>query len=165
MVSDRRESNHDGARALAAVLRYVRSGIRSTTEVRAYLRRRGLAGQAAEAVVAECRARGLLDDGAAARLWAEQWSRRGYAWSAIRLKLSAKGFDEQALAAAERIHGTREQDEARARQVVADRFRRRFPRGQRVVQGRVARTLVSRGFDSDVIDRVLNEAFGPIPSD
>ena len=168
----RRRDN--GARALAAILRYVQSGIRSTKEVRIYLRRRGLAGEAAAVALTECRARGLLDDTAGARLWSEHWARRGYAWAAIRLKLSAKGFDEQAITAAERIHGTQGQDEARARHAVTvycERTSRRvgpslslgIPRRgiPRPKAEGLARTLASRGFDSDLIERILHDAIGP----
>jgi len=141
--------------ALAALSRYLRSGIRSTHEVQRYLRRRGVSPQAASRVVVAYQRRGLLDDGACARLWAEHWARRGYAWAAIRLKLSEKGLDGHAIEQAATRLGMASTDDARARLVVAQRARSGDGRQQRV---RLARTLASRGFDQDLIERILGDA-------
>lgn len=159
MSSSKREGSSADA-ALDGAVRYARSGVRSTREVLTYLRRRGISEERARRTVADYHARGLLDDQACARLWAEHWARRGYAWSAIRVKLSAKGFDGQALERAARRVGGVSDDEARARLVVAAYLRR-----HRSQAGRAARALASRGFDQDLIERILNESFSPIPSD
>ena len=154
--------SNDVARALSAVARYTRAHVRSTNEVLAYLQRRGVSPTLSERAVAKCQAQGLLDDRVCARLWAEQWSRRGYAWAAIRLKLSTKGLDEQSIQHATRELGRASDDEARARRVVEQQVRRRAGSPAR---SRLALMLASRGFDADLIERVLDESLGPTPID
>ena len=134
-------------------LRYAQVGVRSTRDVLTYLERRGASRQITARILAECRALGLLNDRAAARLWAEQWARRGYAAAAIRLKLQAKGFDTQISDEAAARAGSASDDEARARLLVASSLRRQSSRPGRVQ--RLARVLASRGFDPDLIERVL----------
>ena len=146
------------AHALAAALRYTRAGVRSTQEVLNYLHRRGVAPRLARRVIGEARARGVLDDHACARLWAEHWARRGYAWSAIRLRLCAKGLDEDAIEQAANQQERASDDDARARLVVARQ--RRHGAGPRQ-RSRLARTLTARGFDTDLIQQVLDESFSP----
>ena len=153
---------HDEPRVLAAIPRYVRSGVRSTQEVLTYLRRRGVSPSRAARLVREYHARGLLDDRASARLWAEHWARGGYATATIQLKLSAKGFDEHVIHATIQQWCPASDDEERARVVLAQRARRTTARPARA---RLARILASRGFDSDVIERILNGSLGPSPSD
>ena len=142
----------------AAVSRYVRSGVRSTHEALQYLRRRGVPVRRAVAVVSACQAQGLLDDRAAARLWANHWARQGYAAAAIRLKLADKAFDERDILEVIRPLRVSTAEEERARLVLARDARRRTRRPSRA---RLARVLASRGFDPDLIDRLLAESFGP----
>ncbi len=66
----------------------------------------------------------MLDDRSCARLWAEHWSRRGYAWIAIQQRLMRQGLGEGTIHAAARIVGGRSNDEDRARRVLADATRR-----------------------------------------
>ena len=54
--------------------------------------------------------------------------------------------------------GTASEDEGRARQLAAQRIRSDAGPRQRFS---LARTLASRGFDSDLIERVLNDTFSP----
>jgi SOS response regulatory protein OraA/RecX len=133
--------------------------VRSIQDVRTYLTQRGFPPAAAARAVSDCRTRGLLDDVACARLWAEHWADAGYASAAIHAKLAAKGFH------ADTIHDTTARlaasadDEARAR-LVANAFLAR--RGASTRQrASLARRLASRGFDPDVIERVLDESCGP----
>ena len=136
----------------AVVSRYLRTGVRSTQNVLQYLSHRGLSLQRAAGLVATFRARGLLDDRAAARLWADHWARQDYAASAIRLKLLDKGFDEPlAHNTVTRLIGDAD-DEERARRLLAQHLRRS---SSRPVPSRLARLLASRGFDSELIERVL----------
>ena len=136
-------------------MRYLRTGVRSTRDALQHLSRRGLSLQRATGLVAAFQAQGLLDDRAAARLWADHWARQGYAASAIRLKLLAKGFDEP-LARETISRLTRDaDDEERARRFLAQRLRRS---GSRPVPSRLARLLASRGFDSELTERVLRIA-------
>ncbi|MBI3021730.1 MAG: RecX family transcriptional regulator [Candidatus Omnitrophica bacterium] len=155
MSSSRAEGK--GRPVLAALPRYLRSSVRSSCEVVAYLRRRGLSPQRAARAVLESQASGLLDDEACARLWADHWARRGWAWAAIRAKLSLKGLDERAIDGAVRHLEAAADDGARARLVAAAYLRRHAatPTSQRTL----ARSLAFRGFDADLIDRVLRESF------
>ena len=136
--------------------RYIRTRVRSTSEAREYLRRRGASASAIRRAVAECQVRGLLDDPACARLWAAHWARSGYAWAAIFLKLREKGLGDAAIdAAAERVGRTAEDDAERARAVLAQRLRRR--QGAAPSRPGLARILASRGFDPDTIEQLLSE--------
>ena len=147
----------DPRRVGTAFARYLRSGVRSTSEALAYLRRRGVSSSRAALLLADARRRGALDDRACARLWAEQWARRGWADAAIRAKLSAKGLPARAIEGAmTRMARAGEREAARAQQVAAA-SRARQP-------GPLARALALRGFEPDVIDRLLEESFGPRPS-
>ena len=148
-------------RLLAVVTRYTQHSVRSTQDVLARLRRAGASTGTAAQVVAECRVRGIVDDDACAQLWADHWARRDYAWSAIRLKLSEKGLDAQTIDKAVHTLGSASQDEARARHAVTDALRRSSARSTPHQASRLARTLASRGFDSDLIERILNDTFGP----
>ena len=166
-TDDRAESaptakERDERHLLATIPRYVRCGVRSTQEALTYLRRHGVSVNRAERLVSAYHAQGWLDDRASARLWAEQWARRGYATATIRLKLSAKGFDERLIDETIQQRCPASDDEARARAVLAQHMRRHTARPARA---RLARALASRGFDSDVIERILNESLGPSPSD
>ena len=152
----------DTSRALAAARRYVQAGVRSRHEVTTYLRRRGVTAETASRAIATLGARGLLDDRACARLWADQWARHGYASAAIRAKLAAKGLEEETIDHAITQLQMSLGDEARAREMVVRRARPRA--GRRQERARVARTLASRGFDSDLIEQVLNESFDPLVS-
>ena len=107
-----------------------------------------------------CRARGWLDDAACARLWADHWAQRGYAWAAIRQKLTAKGLGDAAVEQAAQVLGLASDDEARASRLVASRMRRGPATGRGIVlsprqASRLARTLAGRGFDPQIIERVL----------
>ena len=141
------------ADALALATRYTRSRVRSVHEVRAYLQQHGLTARLTARVIAAGVSRGLLDDQAAAALWVEHWARHGYAWAAIRAKLAAKGFDERVVAEAGRGSGVMQTDEARARAVV-QRAATRTTSANRL---RVARRLAGRGFDQDIIERILED--------
>lgn len=150
------------AGALAAALRYARAGVRSSQEVRAYLTRREVPSSTIARVLTACGARGLLDDRACARLWVEHWMRRGYAVAAIRERLAVKGLDDQTINEVLHPVAHASSDATRAREVVARRLRGGADARQR---SRLARTLASRGFDSDVIERVLGASVGhPAPS-
>ena len=133
-------------------MRYLRTGVRSTRDALQYLSRRGLSLQRATGLVATFQAQGLLDDRAAARLWAEHWARQHYADSAIRLKLLAKGFDEPLARNTIARLLCDANDEERARRLLAQHLRRSSSRS---VPSRLARLLASRGFDSELIERVL----------
>jgi regulatory protein len=148
-------------RALAFALRYTRSGVRSTHDVRRHLKRRGVPEHLSARVVADARRRGLIDDQACARLWADHWARRGYAGAAIRQRLAAKGLEGRVIDDAARLVGAAS-DEDRARLVMEAVIRRS---AGRPVRPRLARALASRGFDGELIEQLLAQAAGPMPSD
>ena len=140
--------------AAAAFSRYLRSGVRSTCEAVAYLRRRGVSSETAARLVKSGVTRGLLDDHAAARLWTEHFVEQGYAAAAIHEKLLAKGFDETVITRAVSRCAPASSEEARAR-TVADRHAK-APAGPRAA-ARITRALAARGFDAEMIERVVNE--------
>lgn len=157
-------SSRPGRRAPVppGLLRFLGSSVRSTREVRAYLRRRGTPEADVERLLAACRNGGLLDDRLAARLWAEQWARAGFAAAAIRHKLTTKGFDAHAIDEATDQVAPPSEDAPRARLVLA-RYARRAAGA--AARPRLARALAARGFDPDVIERVLRESFGSTDPD
>lgn len=156
----------DAARAAAALGRYLRRAVHSVQEAERFLRRRGVSGAGAKVVLGGVQARGWLDDRACARLWAEHWARQGYAWSAIEVKLSAKGLQDDAICACARRLGRSSDDEARARRLAADYLQRHPPArgGPRAAAG-LARILASRGFDPELIERVLQDRLGCLSAD
>ena len=139
---------------MTAVTRYLRAGVHSKQEISAYLQRRGIQTTVAQRVMAEARANGLINDDACAKLWAEHWARRGYAWSAIRLKLTAKGLSDEVIARAAKTLHMASADLLRARELVNHHLQRTTTRN---ASPRVWRLLTSRGFDQDVIEQVLTE--------
>lgn len=147
---------------MTATIRYLRAGTHSTQDVRAYLQRRGVSSSVISRVVAVCQARGVLDDRACARLLADQWARRGWAWAVIAAKLAERGVGEPGRAAAARAVGaTGADDEARARELIAHTTRAgRTDAARR----RSLRLLAARGFDDALIEQVVTELFGSIPS-
>lgn len=110
-------------------------------------------------MVASCRRRGWLDDAACARLWADQWARAGYGWTAIQAKLQAKGLGAEAIRRADEALGLSRSDEARARQALAGCGDAGGGRS------RLARRLAARGFDAELIEQVLATSLEPTDSD
>lgn len=145
---------------MTLLARYARTGVRSRQQLLTYLHRGGVPPRTAARLIAECETRGLVDDAAGARLWADHWARRGYGWAAIHAKLAARGFDARAIEAAGRRAGLASEDEMRARQFLTERLRT-----GRIDRARLARALGSRGFDPDLIERLLDEFTGhSVPS-
>jgi len=137
------------ARALALATRYARARVRSAHEILAYLKRHRVSPRLCARILASCHTQGLVNDRACARLWAEEWARRGWSWSAIRGKLQAKGLAEEALEAAEEQLGGEAADTARAQQLIEQH------RGTPPDRARTARKLAARGFDVELIERLL----------
>lgn len=143
-------------RIKAALRRFARAGVRSRQEALDYLARHGCAPTQAAAWVRECQQLGQLDDRAAARLCAGHWARRDYADSAIRSKLLAKGFHEIQIHDSIAALQPDADDDARARRALARTLRRS---GGRHSPARLASALASRGFDSELIERILAAPF------
>ena len=152
----------DPRRALVLARRYVRFGTRSIAEVRTYLQQQHVPQRLIERLIADCSREGLLDDRACAKLLATHLADRGYAWATIHEQLLAKGLDQRLVTQVLAPLEARADDATRARALVVQlRGRRREHRPR----NRVARFLAQRGFDSELIDRVLAESFGPINAD
>ena len=147
-------------RAVSALARYVRHAVRSTHEARAYLQRLDTSPERVTSAIRIGVARGDLNDAACARLWAEQWARQGYAWAMIRERLRAKGLDEAAVAAGARAIGAPESDAERARAWIHARHPARADAQEAPGRARLSRLLSARGFDSELIEQVVNETAG-----
>jgi SOS response regulatory protein OraA/RecX len=132
-------------------MRYARGRVRSAHEVLAYLKRHQVSPRLLAHIVATCRAQGLVNDAACARLWAEEWARRGWAWGAIRGKLEAKGLPEEAIGTAEAQLGGEGGDRGRAQELI-EQHGSAHPEAR----ARIARRLASRGFDPELIERLLH---------
>ena len=132
---------------MATALRLLRGRVRSSHELRQSLTAHGLPADQIPRIVRECERRGILDDEAAARLWAQQWADRGYGWPAIRHRLLAKGFSEQTAASAGQRLGVSAAAEAQRANAWAARQRRRG-----VPRQRILRQLASRGFDPELME-------------
>jgi len=135
--------------------------VRSVQEALSALHRRGVPAGVAAAAIARCKAAGILDDRACARLWAGQWARRGYAWAAIRQQLASKGLDEGSIEEAGRSIQWSAGDAARAQAEAAARLGSRPRRAERL---RTARALAAKGFDPDLVEQVLESTLGSHPS-
>ena len=143
--------NSDGGRSgatHAAALRFCRAGVRSQRQLREWLERKGLREREVLAAVRIAQERGLLDDAVAVKLWADHWARKGYSWAVIAARLKAKGFERSRIAALAEVHGG-PADESRARRLVKSMRPSRD-------SARRARKLAARGFDTEVIERVLS---------
>ena len=140
--------------------RYLRFGTRSTAQVRAYLAARQVPERLIGRLVVECSRAGRLDDRACAKLWATTLAERGYAQAAIRSQLAVKGLDAALIEQVLSTPAARAPDDARARTMAEALLRGRSPRGPQL-RRRLARRLASRGFDAELIDRVLADSLGP----
>jgi SOS response regulatory protein OraA/RecX len=130
------------------LFRELQRRVRSVAETRAAWLRAGLAPQTVAHALASARVRGLLNDGACARLWAGTWARQGYAWAVIRRRLLDKGLDDAAVAEAESAIGGPSADGDRARAFLKRQSRRKTPQA-------LGRLLLARGFEADVMDSLL----------
>ena len=134
-----------------AFARHLRSGVRSSADALAYLRRHDVPLEHARLLLRDATRRGALDDRACARLWAEHWARQGYANAAIRARLDAKALPSSAIDDAIARLSQGEDDElSRARRLVSARRRRGRP------PARLAQALAARGFEPELIERLLD---------
>lgn len=153
----------EGDRWLRLARRYLRFGTRSRAQLRRYLTTRNVPEPVMERLLAICAREGLVDDRAGARLWAATLADRGYAQAAIRHQLSERGFDDTAIDQALNALHRHGDDEERARLAAAAAWQRA---SGSPIQRRasVARRLARRGFDSDLIGRLLADDPSTRPS-
>ena len=149
--------SHEAPRALQLARRYLRFGTRSSAELRAHLRQHGVPDAVQDSALAECARLGWIDDRACAALWADTFVERGFAWGRIREHLLAKGLDGELIARVLQPFAAQATDEHRASAWIHDRLRGRRLADPRE-QGRVARLLAARGFDHELIGRVIAAA-------
>ena len=151
MSSSRAVTDSAVARTLA--IRFSKSRVRSRQELEARLKLAQVSSRVASKIVNECQAAGLVDDEACAQLWAGHWARRGFAWGVIRQRLADKGLAASAIEQAGAAIGVGSHaDEARAREMAAGCHA--DAKGMQ----RLARRLSARGFEAEVIEKVLSGA-------
>jgi regulatory protein len=154
------------ARTVQAVRRYLRAGARSAHELRAFLRKRGVPESAVRSLVASSAKLGWVDDEACAKLCALHWANQGYATDAIRTRLLGKGLDPSIVfRILLRLHLAGD-DEPRARALVqrqrrATSSRQQTARRPRQTHRHLVGLLARRGFDQDLIERVLGQPSEP----
>ena len=139
---------------------YLRTGTRSRAEVQAYLRQRGVSLSEAARMTRELQRAGALDDRACAKLWMQRWMDEGYAQHLIRERLREKQLPERVID--ELLCDARhEPDDHRLRAIATARWAR-LPASDPRRRQRLACWLASRGFEPDLIERVLAELL-PVP--
>ena len=143
------------------VLRYLAAAPRSRAELLRRLERRGYAAEVAEATVAWLLSRGLIDDAALARQWAESLStgHRKLGQTAAKAKLLARGIDAATADAAVRAAYGSGGELTAARGAAAQALRRLVGLERPVAQRRLAGSLQRRGFGYELIRQVLRETF------
>ena len=161
-MSSSKPLHDETRRAWQLARRYLRVGTRSTDELRTYLRTKQVPPALIPPVVQHATEAGLLDDRACAILWATRLADQGYARQVIRQRLEAKGLAVSLVSRVLASRGGQDDEASRAREVV-QRVLRRSPtvRDLRTAR-RLTRLLAQRGFDSDLIDRVLAEFLDPL---
>ena len=148
-------------RTLQVVRRYLRAGARSAHELRAFLRKRGVPESTVRSLVAGSAKLGWLDDETCAKLCSLHWANQGYATDAIRTRLLAKGLDPSVVFRTLLHLHLAGDDEPRARALV-QRRRRGASSGRSAASSHrthrhLAGLLARRGFEQDLIDRVLGQ--------
>ena len=172
-MSSSKPLHDETRRAWQLARRYLRVGTRSTDELRTYLRTKQVPPALIPPVVQHATEAGLLDDRACAILWATRLADQGYARQVIRQRLEAKGLAVSLVSRVLASRGGQDDEASRAREVV----QRRLPAPAGTIGGpgrrsptvrdlrlrrRLTRLLAQRGFDSDLIDRVLAEFLEPL---
>lgn len=152
---------HDWARQI--VLRQLTAAPRSRHQLEDVLRRKDCPDDVAAAVLDRMEEVGLVDDDAyAGMLVRSQQAGRGLARRALRQELRRKGVDDDTAAAA--LAEVDPQDEEdRARALVAKKMRTMHGLEPHVQTRRLAGMLARKGYDADVTMRVVREAVREAP--
>lgn len=138
---------------------YLRRGVRSVAEARAFLERANAPQAEIAATLDALKAEGLLDERACARLWADHWARALWSSGAIREKLLEKGIEPAAIEAAAARLGLDATDAERAEALAAQK------RHARVSGTGLARVLAARGFGAELIERITGSSDATIGSE
>jgi regulatory protein len=136
-------------------LRYLSYQPRSETEIRSYLRRLGYLSNVVENVLGKLRSLNYLNDESFARSWALSRVRnRGYGPTRIEQELRSKGIVQATIREIMRETFEQENEETRAKQLLAKRFT-----GQNFKEPKVSRRaaafLQRRGYGAKVIFALL----------
>ena len=152
---------HDWARQI--VLRQLTAAPRSRSQLEQVLRRKGCPDDVASAVLDRMEEVGLVDDAAyAGMLVRSQQAGRGLARRALAQELRRKGVDDDTAQAA--LDGVDEQDEEeRARVLVAKKLRSMSGLDAVVQTRRLAGMLARKGYGSDIAMRVVRDAVRDAP--
>jgi regulatory protein len=145
----------EAERAVQASLRLLSVRPRSRRELRDRLRRKGFRQPAIEAAVDRLLRWGYLDDADFARQWiAQRQATRPRGRRLLEVELRAKGIDPEAVSEAVEAAGLDEETTALR---VASKYRERLAGLDPLTrQRRLAGVLQRRGFDWEVIRRVLD---------
>ena len=144
----------EAERAVQAGLRLLAVRPRSEREIRDRLRRKGFAEPAIEAAIERLRGWRYLDDAEFARLWIEHRQATGpRGRRLLELELRAKGIDPETVA--ETVETAELDEEATARAVALKQLSRLARLDPVTRHRRLVGALQRRGFDWDVIRRVL----------
>jgi regulatory protein len=135
------------AEALALAVRALRTRDLTEHELKSRLERRGVHEPAVRESTATLVAAGLVDDARLASARAERLAGRGYGDTAIRHDLESRGVHAEVIESALQAL---EPEEARARQIVAERG----------AAARTARYLSARGFASEAVESAVEGEFG-----
>lgn len=152
---------HDWARQI--VLRQLTAAPRSRSQLAQTLRRKGCPDDVAAAVLDRMQEVGLVDDVAyAGMLVRSQRAGRGLARAALAHELRKKGVDDDtAQAALDEVDPNEEQD--RARELVAKKLRSMAGLDAAVQTRRLAAMLARKGYGCDVAIAVVRDAVREAP--
>ena len=153
------ESVTDTAVTREAALKLLERARRTRSDLERRLKDKGFAGVAVAEVLDRLAEVGLVDDAEYARAWlAGRWGRRPSGWRRLQQELRARGVGDEDVAKARAALAERggAPDETGAAAKVVEQARRRFAAlDPRVRRQRLYALLSRRGFDGDVIRRVL----------
>ena len=136
-------------------MRYLGHRGRCAAEVENYLRHHGVTDTVIDATLEKLRRLSYIDDEAFARNWAlSRVQNQGYGAQRIEQELKAKGVGDSAIHAVIREIFAQENEEERARKILAKRFMHENLEEPRTLR-RAAAFLQRRGYSSKVIFELL----------
>ena len=157
LADTERSDDVDGARE--AALKLLDRARRTRQDLSRRLRDKGFAAPAIETALERLAAVGLVDDAEYARAWlAGRWGRRPSGWRRLQQELRVKVCRTRRSRSARAELTARDDapdEESAARKVVEQAMRRMARLEPRVRQQRLYGLLARRGFDGDLIRRVL----------
>lgn len=141
--------------ALDKALFHIAATMKTEREVRDFLKKKGYLKDVQDFVIGKMREYRFLDDAAYARAYAESMAKKKGA-RLIGMELRQKGISDEAVK--EALEGLTGEDEA-AKNALERYLRSKDPKEKKVVQRAYAH-LLSKGFDSETVLRVLGGLCG-----